>query len=140
VRGFNGDVSMASGTDGRVTLSSGRSKLHVKSLPAEDFPDIKRPDATSTFEIDAGELLRTLAAVAHAQSDEQTRYYLVGIFMHVVDSQLVCVATDGRRLARHAMAAPDGSASMPSIIVGSPAVKAIMGLLKGASAATIAVS
>jgi DNA polymerase-3 subunit beta len=63
-------------------------------------------------------------------STEETRYYLNGIFVHVVDGRLVCVSTDGHRLVRYTMPAPVGASGMPGVIVPRKAVGEVLTLLK----------
>ena len=58
-----------------------------------------------------------------AISNEETRYYLNGVYMHVADYNnekvLRCVATDGHRLARIDSALPRDADGMPGIIAVS---------------------
>src|SRR6202043_2505983 len=55
-----------------------------------------------------------------------TRYYLNGIFLHATKNNEVpvirAVATDGHRLARVEITAPEGAAGMPGIIVSPKTV------------------
>src|SRR3546814_5823500 len=44
----------------------------------------------------------------YAISTEETRYYLNGIFFHVLEDELLAVATDGHRLARIISNKPEG--------------------------------
>ncbi|MEB2845897.1 DNA polymerase III subunit beta [Endobacterium cereale] len=84
--------------DGRLTVKSGRSRFVLETLPASDYPDLAVGAYSAEFEIDLGALF---APVTFAISTEETRYYLNGIFLHVVDGIGVAVATDGHRLARN---------------------------------------
>ncbi len=69
-----------------------------------------------------------------AISNEETRYYLNGIYLHAVDSEghamLRAVATDGHRLARVEIAAPSGSAGMPGVIIPRKAVNEVQKLIE----------
>lgn len=84
--------------DGRLTVKSGRSRFVLETLPASDYPDLAVGSYTADFEIDLGALF---APVTFAISTEETRFYLNGVFLHVVDGVGVAVATDGHRLARN---------------------------------------
>lgn len=68
--------------------------------PPEDFPTLKF-DAEGQAEIPEALFLKTLQSTAICISQEETRYYLNGIFLHPHDRQLVAVATDGHRLAMY---------------------------------------
>src|SRR5204863_272919 len=69
----------------------------------------------------AAELRGLIDRTRFAISTEETRYYLNGIYLHATKSNEVpvvrAVATDGHRLARVEMTAPEGAAGMPGIIV-----------------------
>src|SRR5207248_1041863 len=73
------------------------------------------------FTLSAAELRRLIDRTRFAISTEETRYYLNGIYLHATKSNEVpvvrAVATDGHRLARVEMSAPEGAAGMPGIIV-----------------------
>ena len=109
------------GGDGRLALNCGRSHFKLACLPREDFPVMDAGDMAHRFVISAADLKRLVDKTRFAISTEETRYYLNGIFLHVAEVDgvvaLRAVATDGHRLARVEMPAPDGAAGMPGIIV-----------------------
>jgi DNA polymerase-3 subunit beta len=80
------------------TVKSGRSRFTLPTLPVSDFPDFSVGDFDATFDADMAALF---APVQFAMSNEETRYYLNGIFLHVDAGKLVAVATDGHRLSRN---------------------------------------
>jgi DNA polymerase-3 subunit beta len=71
--------------------------------------------------VDAGDLIRLIDKTRFAISAEETRYYLNGLYIHTVTDngvlKLRAVATDGSRLALAEMAAPEGAAGTPGVIV-----------------------
>lgn len=91
------DISLAM-VDGRLEVKSGRSKFNLAILPADDFPSLDGGTFDAEFEID---LAAFFAPVSFAISNEETRYYLNGIFMHTKNGAGIAVATDGHRLGRH---------------------------------------
>ena len=128
-------VSLESGDDnGQLTLRSGRSRFNLQSLPESDFPDLAAGELSHAFKLAAIELKRLLDRTQFAISNEETRYYLNGVFMHVAESEeksvLRAVATDGHRLARLETAAPAGAAGMPGVIVPRKAVAEVQKLIE----------
>jgi DNA polymerase-3 subunit beta len=116
--------------DGRLTVSAGRSKFALPTLPADDFPALPRRDWDAEFEMPAIMLAGALSTVAFAISTEETRYYLGGVFIHAPHgADLRFAATDGHRLARGVMALPDGAAGLPDVIVPRKVVKVLTTLL-----------
>ncbi len=67
-----------------------------------------------------------------AISTEETRYYLNGIYFHIVHDDVLklrLVATDGHRLAQVDMEAPSGVDGMPGVIIPRKAVGELQKLL-----------
>src|SRR3546814_16747983 len=56
----------------------------------------------------AEKLSKMFGSARYAISTEETRYYLNGIFFHVLEDELLAVATDGHRLARITSNKPEG--------------------------------
>jgi len=122
------------GETGQLQLRSGRSRFNLQSLPESDFPDLAAGDLGASFTLAAGDLKRLIDKTQFAISNEETRYYLNGIFIHTMDveghTMLRAVATDGHRLARVEIPAPAGSAGMPGIIVPRKAVAEVQKLVE----------
>jgi DNA polymerase-3 subunit beta len=108
--------------DSQLEVRSGRSRFMLQTLPASDFPILDTGDLSHSFEISAGDLKALIDPAAMAMSTEEGRYYLNGIFLQCTGSGLRVVATDGHRLVRTEMDAPEGSTGMPSIIIPRSAI------------------
>ena len=121
------------GDTGQMTIRSGRSRFALGALPEADFPDLAAGELPHSFSIGAQDLKRLIDKTQFAISTEETRYYLNGIYLHTIEAdeglKLRAVATDGHRLARVEMAAPQGSQGMPGIIVPRKAVAEIQKLV-----------
>jgi len=83
-----------------MTLSSGRKRATLQTLPAGDYPSFSKVDEPNRRDIPFATLVDMLAYCTPAISTEETRYYLNGIYWHVVEGKLRAVATDGHRLAQ----------------------------------------
>ena len=126
------EVALRTGENDGVTVSAGRSNFRLQTLPEADFPDLTAGDFTHSFAMPAAELAGMIERTAFAISTEETRYYLNGIYMHVLDGMLRAVATDGHRLARAEVEAPEGTEGMPGIIVPRKTVGEVQKLLGSA--------
>lgn len=119
----------------QVKLVSGRTRATLHALPAEDFPDMEAGSFTHAFDIAPKDFSAILESCQFAISTEETRYYLNGIYLHTVEdlgpSKLRAVATDGHRLGRREMDAPDGADRMPGIILPRKTVSELIALLAG---------
>ncbi|GEP11790.1 DNA polymerase III subunit beta [Methylobacterium gnaphalii] len=122
---------------GRLVVKSGRSKFQFGTLPASDFPELTgaHHGEPGAFRLTlAGKVLADMISrCAFAISNEETRYYLNGIYTHVVtidgEPTLRFVATTGHQLARIDSTHAQGlDPLMPGIIIPRKAV-AIFGAL-----------
>ena len=126
------------GDETRATIAAGRARFRLNCLPPEDFPlappaGLESTAAGAQFEIAASALADLFASVEHAISTEETRYYLNGIYLHPEGLALRAAATDGHRLARLSIDAPDGAASFAPTILPRGAVAVLDKLLAAAA-------
>jgi DNA polymerase-3 subunit beta len=109
------------GDRNEMVLRSGRSTFTLACLPPEDYPVMSAGELPHQFSLSAAELRGLIDRTRFAISTEETRYYLNGIYLHATKSNEVpvirAVATDGHRLARVEITAPEGAAGMPGVIV-----------------------
>lgn len=84
----------------KTRFTAGRASASLDGLSPDDFPVFKYGDWTHTFSVSAPEFKHMLETVQFAISTEETRYYLNGVFLHIVGDELRMVATDGHRLAK----------------------------------------
>lgn len=143
VGSFKGGRLSIAPVDGRaaVTIRQGRGVRTLPTLSANDFPQLREPENAVTFELAGGVLFRLLEATHVAQCTDETRYYLQGVFIHVVADKLRAAAADGFRMVRAEAEAPAGSDRMPGVIVPSKAVGHLRSLLaKVETAVTLVVT
>ena len=107
-----------------LTIRSGKSNFKLQTLPRSDFPEISDNEFSHSFTIVSGELYRLIEKTRFAISNEETRYYLNGIYFHESKptdgdklSTLRTVSTDGHRLAQAELTLPEGASGMPGIII-----------------------
>ena len=124
------------GETGRITLSAGRSRFQLGVLPREDFPAMTAGALPHSFAVPAADLKRMIDKTRFAISNEETRYYLNGIYLHASkgkdETVLRAVATDGHRLARFDMTAPAGCEAMTGVIVPRKTVQEVRKLIDDA--------
>ena len=131
------DVSLGyTGDDPRLQVNAGRSRFNLPVLPAGDFPVMSSEGLSAPIAIDTNELIRLIDKTRFAISTEETRYYLNGLYLHVVVEdgvqKLRAVATDSRRLALAEMPAPEGYAGAPGVIIPRKTINEVRRLLDDA--------
>lgn len=104
--------------DNRVKITSGSSTFQLHGIAAGEFPPLSPLANQCSFSLDQGILAQLLRKVAYAQSTDENRYTLNGVFFNFADERLTLVATDGRRLATAAypleVGAQGGSIILPA--------------------------
>lgn len=125
----NVDVSIDSGANHQVKIASGGSSFRIMGIGAEEFPKLPDTAEDKTFSLEQAELAGMLGNVAYAQSTDETRYILNGVYFNFKDGKLSLVATDGRRLALigKEMTVPANSAG--AIILPAKTVAELLRLL-----------
>lgn len=115
--------------DDTLKVSSGRTRVTLQTLPAVDFPELSKVEASHRFDLQASDIATLFGTPRFAISTEETRYYLNGIYLHVIEDKMIAAATDGHRLAKIQMDVPAGAEGMPGIIVPRKSVLEILRLL-----------
>ncbi len=105
----NGDATLEITGKDRVKITSGSSVFQVVGLSAEQFPPLATFSGQSKISIEQDDLGSMLRKVSYAQSTDENRYILNGVFFEFANGKLTVVATDGRRLAKceRELAGPD---------------------------------
>lgn len=143
-----------------ATVDFERVKYRLNAIHPADFPELRGPtplmadlvtvdSSYRSFKMTGAALWAAIDATMGAMSTEETRYYLNGLYMHEQrphgydfdpetgepsyshPAKLVIVATDGHRLYKQDIEAPDGCEGMPGIILPRNAVALLHKLTKG---------
>ena len=93
------EVSVESGDDPKATITTRGSVFNVMGLDSKEFPPLPSLEGQRDFDLDRGELVQMLKNVSYAQSQNEERYMLKGVYFLFAENELTLVATDGRRLA-----------------------------------------
>ena len=119
----------------QLIITSGKSRFELPTLSSNDFQSMGDQPMTASFTIAAKALRRLFDKTKFSISNEETRYYLNGIYLHVFAGTegplLRAVATDGHRLALAEMPAPEGLTSLEGVIIPRKAVVESLRLLDG---------
>jgi DNA polymerase-3 subunit beta len=130
----NVDVTVDAAANHQVKIASGGSNFKIMGIGAEEFPKLPDTGDDKTFSLEQGELAAMLGNVAYAQSTDETRYILNGVYFNFKDGKLALVATDGRRLALVSKELAVPAASAGAIILPAKTVAELLRLLgKGTS-------
>ncbi len=125
----NVDVTVDASPNHQVKLTSGGSNFRIMGIGKEEFPPLPEFGDEKAYSLEQAELATMLKNVSYAQSTDETRYILNGVYFNFKDGKLSLVATDGRRLALTAkeMTVPANSAG--AIILPAKTVGELLRLL-----------
>lgn len=83
----------------RATLTAGRSRFTLATLPADEFPVIEDVEVADSVSLDQTALRELIDRTAFAMAHQDVRYYLNGLLVELAAKRVRTVATDGHRLA-----------------------------------------
>ncbi len=125
----NVDVNFDAAPNHQVKLASGGSNFRIMGIGKEEFPPLPEFGDEKAFTLEQAELTTMLKSVAYAQSTDETRYILNGVYFNFKDGKLSLVATDGRRLALVSKELDVPASSAGAIILPAKTVSELTRLL-----------
>ena len=108
------DVSIETTPNHQAKITSGGSVFKIMGMGKEEFPPMPEFADEKSVALEQEELATMLKSVSYAQSSDETRYILNGVYFSFKDDKLTLVATDGRRLALTSkeLTTPEGAGSI----------------------------
>ena len=125
----NVDVTFDGSPNHQVKLTSGGSTFKIMGIGKDEFPPLPEFGDEKAYTLDQSELVSMLRSVSYAQSTDETRYILNGVYFNFRDEKLTLVATDGRRLALIAKEMEVPAANAGAIILPAKTVSELNRLL-----------
>ena len=86
--------------DQRATITAGKSRFNLSTLPATDFPLMESTSGNERIEVDQLVLKGLLDMTSFAMAQQDVRYYLNGLYFKVEAGCITVVATDAHRMAK----------------------------------------
>ena len=103
-------------------INSGGSDFKIMGMAADEFPPLPTFENRNVFELSQTDFVSMLKSVSYAQSNDENRYILNGVYLKFEDEKLTFVATDGRRLALTAVDMVTGDENDGSLILPAKTV------------------
>jgi DNA polymerase-3 subunit beta len=99
-----------------IKTSVKKVKFQLKSIASDKFPEFPVSSA-AYFDMPIKEFREMVIQTVFAVSDDETRYFMNGVFLEKAEDKIIMVATDGRRLAFISKAAGSHINDFAGIIV-----------------------
>jgi len=126
-------------TGDKATVTSGRSRFTLATLPATDFPVIEDIKAQEELVLPQASMKRLLEKTHFSMAHQDVRYYLNGLLLEIGKGSLRAVATDGHRLALCDVESSGDNASGQQVIVPRKGVLELQRLLSDEGNLTLAI-
>lgn len=111
--------------NGELILEADGARFALATLPAEEYPAALADDIDADIIFRPGTLPAMLRAVAHAASQNITKWNLCGIQLTAEGERLTAVATDGHRLSLAGISHDQAGEFGPGILLASKAARLI---------------
>lgn len=92
------EVFLETSENNQAKITSGGSLFKIMGISSEEFPSLPSFENRKVYELLQDEIVNMLKSVSYAQSTDENRYILNGVYFNFADEKLTLVATDGRRL------------------------------------------
>lgn len=138
----SGDVEFEQEESDRFVIRPLFKKIDfkLKSIGSDKYPEVQLAPSESYFEFSQKELMEMITQTIFAVSDDETRYFMNGVFLENTNGQLVMVATDGRRLSFINHAAASTIPEFSGVIVPPKILNLIRKLASGEGSVQLAVA
>ncbi|HOJ97961.1 MAG TPA: DNA polymerase III subunit beta [Termitinemataceae bacterium] len=115
-------------------------KFNLKSIASDKFPELPDPGTIPFFSVPLRDLKDMISQTIFAISDDETRYFMNGVFFEKQDPYVVMVATDGRRLAYIQKSMEEGIPDFKGIIIPPKILNLILKRASDEGSASLAVT
>ncbi|MDR1495150.1 MAG: DNA polymerase III subunit beta [Rickettsiales bacterium] len=131
-------------SDKILNIRSGRSKFKLMCLDAEGYPNFEDQQAQSEFKLKLKDLIAMIDKTRLSISDDLSRYYLNGLFLHTVEDstgrRLTAASTDSHRLSIVELSYYSGRDPLAGVIIPKKALPEIKKIVSMSSQEEIQVS
>ena len=130
----NSDINFNLKTENKLSLNADNSDFNLLCLPTDNFPNFSDDFDSSEISFNKSKFLSLLNKTKIAISNDDTRHYLNGIYLHITEknkrSFLTGVATDSHRLSSSSIEI-EGNNEFNSLILPKKTVFQLCNLLEG---------
>ncbi len=123
------EVFVETSESNQAKITSGGSLFKIMGISSDEFPPLPTFENRKVFELTQEEIVGMLKSVSYAQSTDENRYILNGVYFNFTDDKLTLVATDGRRLGLTALELDVSDDNAGSLILPAKTVAELERLL-----------
>jgi len=138
----DGEVEFEQKDESLLNIKTVFKKINfqLKSIGSDKFPEIQRVASDIYFEFSQKDFMEMISQTIFAISDDETRYFMNGVYFENNNGELRMVATDGRRLSYISKKVDIPEQQVKGIIVPPKILNLIRKLATGQGTLSLAVT
>ena len=105
--------------------------FQLKCISADKYPELLHIEDTVFFEFPQKDFVQMIGTTIFSVSDDETRYFMNGIYLENGDGKLIMVASDGKRLSFSEKPVQTEIGEIPGIIIPTKILHMLRKLLPG---------
>ncbi len=129
----NSEIEIISNNGKILTLRADGSRFSLACLPKEDYPIIDIDSEGVSIKLNSKILFKLIDKTKFAISNEETRYFLNGLYLSVNyennKNNITLVGTDGHRLAKFSYEISENNDQIPGVIIPKKTIYELSKLL-----------
>ncbi len=127
------EIEIISNNGKLLTLRADGSRFSLACLPKEDYPIIDQENSGTNIKINSKILFKLIDKTKFAISNEETRYFLNGLYFNISNETnnnvVTLVGTDGHRLAKFSESIEANGDQMSGVIIPKKTIHELSKLL-----------
>jgi DNA polymerase III subunit beta len=124
----------------RIRPLSKKVDFQLRCIPSDKYPELAQAADNMYFDFPQKDFIEMVSRTVFAVSDDETRYFMNGIFLEKKEDNLVMVATDGRRLSFISRKIPVRMENMKGVILPPKILTIVNKLSSGEGALSLALT
>jgi len=137
-----GDVELeqSDATMLRIRPLSKKVDFQLRCIPSDKYPELARAAESMYFDFPQKDFIEMVSRTLFAVSDDETRYFMNGIYLEKKDDSLIMVATDGRRLSYISRRIPVRMDNLKGVILPPKILTIVRKLASGEGSLSLALT
>jgi DNA polymerase-3 subunit beta len=134
------ELEQADPTMLRIRPLSKKVDFQLRCIPSDKYPELARASENMYFDFPQKDFIEMVSKTLFAVSDDETRYFMNGIFLEKRDDNLIMVATDGRRLSYISRRIPVRMENLKGVILPPKILTIVRKLSSGEGSLSLALT
>ncbi len=138
----NGNIDFILKNNDKLIIKPLDKKIdfQLKTISSENFPEIQKINDENYFEFSQKKFNEMISQTIFSISDDESRFFMNGVYFEKIESKIIMVATDGRRLSYISEHLDNDIIDFKGVIIPTKILHLIKKLSSGEGNLSIAIS